>query len=70
MSDRRRIFGEKFVDLGNYTIVALIFGQLVIEKKDLTVIVLGTINDQPNNYTFYRHSPSGYNYGHPSHQGR
>lgn len=43
MSERRKIFGEKFVDLGNFTVVALTFGQIGIEKKDLIVIILGAI---------------------------
>lgn len=43
MSERRRVFGEKFVDLGNFTIVALIFGQLSTERKDIIIIILGII---------------------------
>jgi hypothetical protein len=43
VSQRRKIFGEKFVDLGNFTIVALIFGQLVIEKKDYLIVIYGAI---------------------------
>jgi len=43
VSERRRVFGEKFVDLGNFTIVALIFGQLSTERKDIIIIILGII---------------------------
>lgn len=43
MSERRRIFGEKFIDLGNFTIIALIFGQFAVESKSLPVIILGVI---------------------------
>lgn len=41
MSERRKIFGEKLVDLGNYTMVALIFGQLAVSNKDFGIIALG-----------------------------
>lgn len=41
VTDRRKIFGEKFVDLGNYTFIALTVGQLVTEKKDLRIVVFG-----------------------------
>lgn len=43
VSKRRRVFGEKFVDLGNYTIVALIFGQLVAEKINVVLIIVAFI---------------------------
>jgi len=43
VSERRKIFGEKFIDLGNYTIVALIFGQLTIAQKDSAIILSGIL---------------------------
>ena len=43
MSERRRVFGEKFVELGNFTIVALIFTQFTGENKSSFVILIGFI---------------------------
>jgi len=43
VTERRRVFGEEFVDLGNFTVVALIFGQLVLDKKDVALIITGVL---------------------------
>lgn len=43
VSERRKVFGEKFVDLGNYTVVALIFGQLLTEKKSILILIIGAV---------------------------
>lgn len=43
MSDRRQIIGEKLIDLGNFIAVALIFGQISFEKRDVFMALIGII---------------------------
>jgi hypothetical protein len=40
MNDRKReIFAEKFMDIGNYAVTALLFSQLIAEKTDWDIAI-------------------------------
>lgn len=43
MTERLKIVGEKFIDLGNFVAVALVFGQISLERKDVLIIAIGIV---------------------------
>jgi len=43
MTERKHILAEKILDLGNFTVVGLIFGQLLAEKKNVSILIFGIL---------------------------
>lgn len=38
---RRKIFGEKLLDLANYSVSALVLGQLLAKEKNIILMLIG-----------------------------